>query len=730
MNNRSYCYLLLATLLSSFTAFTQQSVDTSKHGLKDTVVLKEIVVKATRRLYSEQQLDKTVIHVNALPSNAGLHAADILNNTPGIMVEDDGNISIHGKDQAVIFIDDKPVHLTGKELLSYLQSMPSGMLDKIEIIPNPPARYAAAGTGGIIIIRTKKANNNGFNGNLTLNYGQGIYPKSNNSFICNYRKGNMNLYGMAFYNLHRSYYNAQRSRVYHFPGNINDYSIYQDITEINLRNTYSYKLGLDIDLDKRTNLDFSMKSYISPYREKGHYSNSFYTSQPDSIVYSNSSFHTHTTHHFFSLGIVHRFNKPVKELFMNVDYLMMNDLGNQVLNSNTLISGGTWQNNNTLVSSSPFSVRIFSITADFKTPVAKSLSWESGLQSAFSSRENKSNYVVQDINGLHSDNSLNNTFHFNENINAAYSSLKGQYKYLTWQVGLRMENTQVTASFLNIHYTDIFPTLYLQYQLDSATQQALRFSLGKRITRPDYQSYNPSIFFFNRYTYSTGNSMLQPQYTYSADLSYSYTRLITVGLQYSQSRNCLMMAFKQLNNAFINTTANIDHESSVGINITNSLPLTKWWLFNLYQELTHVAYNGHLFSKNDLLDNTLNSYRMMANQQFTLGKGWSADIATIYRSNILYGQAITKTVWQMHAGIQKQYNKYGSFNLSVRDIFHSWIIKKYIQIPYVAVDVSNENDSHFIGFTWNYHFGNNIMHRERKSSIQTEASRAGINGGN
>lgn len=730
MNLLSNRYLVLSFGLTAFTIIpspAQHNTDTSRRWTRDTVILKDVIIKATRRMYSEQQIDRTIVHINALPSNAGLHIVDILNNTPGIMVEDNGNISIYGKDQASVFIDDKPVYLTGKELLNYLQSLPSGILDKIEIMPNPPARYAANGMGGIILIRTKKTGNRGFNGNLILNYGQGVYPKSNSSFICNYRDGHMNVYGMATYSQPHTCYTAERDRAYHFPNGTGDYNILQHNAEINFRWAYSYKSGIDIDLDKSTSLSLSGKSYMSPYRETGHYTTGFYTGrQPDSIVYSNSYLRTYTTHYLLNLGILHHFSNPLKEWSLNMDYLTMNDQGNQVLNSNTFTSGGNWQNNNTLFSFNPFKVYVYSVMLDAKTPVAGLLTLETGLQSSFSSRESNGNYLVQDTTGLHPANSLNNSFHFNENINAIYGSLNGQYKKLTWKVGFRMEHTHVNASILDIQYTDLFPTVYLQYKLDSGPQQALRFSFGKRITRPDYQSYNPSIFFFNSYTYITGNSLLQPQYNYEAALSYSHTRIISIGLQYNRSSNYLLTAYKQVDKALVVTNANIDRSNSIGINVTNALPLAKWWTVNLYQELTLNTYMGSLFSGNDLLNNQLTSYRVNANQQFTFGKGWSADLAAVYRSNNLYGQAIIKAVWQVHAGLQKQFDKHSTFNISVRDLFHSWSFKRHIEIPGAIVDVSNQSDSRFISFTWNYRFGSNALNRERKSALQTEAGRAGI----
>ena len=98
-------------------------------------------------------------------------------------------ISLNGKPGVLVIIDDKPTYLNGDDLNNLLSSMNAAQVSKIELISNPPARYDAAGNAGIINIKTKKNDNAGFNGNITASYAQGVYPKTNNSLMLNYRKG-------------------------------------------------------------------------------------------------------------------------------------------------------------------------------------------------------------------------------------------------------------------------------------------------------------------------------------------------------------------------------------------------------------------------------------------------------------------------------------------------------------------------------------------------------------
>ena len=112
----------------------------------------------------ERKIDRTVINVDAAISNEGSTALEVLEKSPGVTVDKDGNISLKGKQGVMIMLDGKPSYLTGPELANLLRSMPSNNLDQIEIMTNPSAKYDAAGNSGIINIKTKKNKQKGFNG--------------------------------------------------------------------------------------------------------------------------------------------------------------------------------------------------------------------------------------------------------------------------------------------------------------------------------------------------------------------------------------------------------------------------------------------------------------------------------------------------------------------------------------------------------------------------------------
>ncbi len=114
--------------------------------------LKDVTVTA-KKPFVEQKLDRTLINVDASPTNAGLTAMDVLEKSPGISVDKDGNISLKGKQGVMIMIDGKPTYLSAQDLANMLKNMPGNQLEQIEIMTNPPAKYDAAGNGGVINIK-------------------------------------------------------------------------------------------------------------------------------------------------------------------------------------------------------------------------------------------------------------------------------------------------------------------------------------------------------------------------------------------------------------------------------------------------------------------------------------------------------------------------------------------------------------------------------------------------
>src|SRR5256885_1165918 len=147
-----------------------------------------------RRPFIEQRADKMVVNVDASVSNVGATALEVLEKSPGVTVDKDGNISLKGKQGVTVMMDGRPAYLSGADLVNYLRSLPASAIDQIEIMTNPSAKYDAAGNSGIINIKSKKNKTKGFNGSVNLTHTQGVYPKPSGSLNLNYRNGKANFF--------------------------------------------------------------------------------------------------------------------------------------------------------------------------------------------------------------------------------------------------------------------------------------------------------------------------------------------------------------------------------------------------------------------------------------------------------------------------------------------------------------------------------------------------------
>jgi len=160
--------------------------------------LNQVVVSSKKPLY-EIKIDRTVVNVDASPSNVGANVIEVLEKAPGVNVDKDGNISLKGKNAVLVMIDGRPSYLSPADLFNYLKSLPATSIDQIELMTNPPAKYDASGNAGVINIKTKKTKTMGFNGTYNSSVGQGVYNRNSNSLNMNYRKDKINIFSNMSY---------------------------------------------------------------------------------------------------------------------------------------------------------------------------------------------------------------------------------------------------------------------------------------------------------------------------------------------------------------------------------------------------------------------------------------------------------------------------------------------------------------------------------------------------
>ena len=211
-----------------------------------------VTVSAKRPLI-ETRIDRTIVNVDASITNVGTSALEVLEKSPGVSVDRDGNITLKGKAGVLVMVDGRPTQLGGADLANLLRNMNSNQLDQIEIMTNPPARYDAAGGAGVINIKTKKIIKAGINGSVSASYSQGKYPKTNEGFNFNYRAGKVNL----FTNLSHNY--QQRFSTIMIDRNIfasNSNTIAKTFNQEGRRNakgnSYAAKFGIDFFATAKT----------------------------------------------------------------------------------------------------------------------------------------------------------------------------------------------------------------------------------------------------------------------------------------------------------------------------------------------------------------------------------------------------------------------------------------------------------------------------------------------
>jgi iron complex outermembrane recepter protein len=492
-----------------------------------------VTVTAKRPLI-EQKVDRTIVNVDASVTNVGTNALEVLEKSPGITVDKDGNISLKGKEGVMVMIDGRPTQLGGADLANFLRNMTSNQMDQVEIMTNPPARYDAAGNAGIINIKTKKSKAAGYNGTVSLGFTQGKYPKTNEAFNFNYRQGKVNVYTNLshYYNKSFSTLTIQRNLK---KGNTTELENYFDQRADMKRygNSYSVKTGLDYFLTKKTTMGFALNGFINPSVADNKNQTNISTPAKDLESITLATVGSDTRWKSFSSNMYFRtvLDTTGKELSSDFDYMTYDSKNIQLMvNSFFDADYNSIMKSDTLMGNLPQNIKIYSGRIDYLHPLKKGARFETGIKSSIVRTDNNAIYDSLEYGSIRHDFNRSNHFIYEENINAAYVNLSGYVsKKINAQLGLRLENTNAKGNQLTTgenfdrQYTQLFPTAYFQYKANEKNNFGLNY--GRRVRRPDYQSLNPFIRFIDRYTYSQGNPDLKPQLSDNIELSHTYKNI-------------------------------------------------------------------------------------------------------------------------------------------------------------------------------------------------------------
>lgn len=727
-------YLLLATSVGhskTYSSLIEISPvnNTASAGVLQLVPadkkLTEVTVTSKKPLI-ERKLDKTVVNVDASITNTGNTALEVLEKSPGISVDKDGNISLKGKAGVIVYLDGRPSYLSGADLANMLRNMTASQLEQIEIMTNPPAKYDAAGNAGVINIKTKKNKMFGYNGSITSGYTQGRYARFNVAASFNYRNKKINFFSNVNYNRNHRGQELYIVRNFRDAATKNIKSIFDQQTDmINQNHNYSAKAGLDYTVSKNTTIGVVLNGFYNPSLWQSNTSTSIYDPNHNLTGITTASTENEEKWKNFSTNVNFRtkLDSAGQELTADLDFIQYKATSVQPLTSSYYDNmGNLKQAPDVLNGTLPTNIKIYSGKADYTLPLKKDAKFEAGFKTSFVTNDNDARYDSLKTGYAVLDSGRSNHFIYDENINAAYVNYSRPLgKKWSMQLGLRAENTNAsgvskgyafnaaqdrfvyTETKFKKSYVQLFPTVYLQYTANEKNQFVINY--GRRIRRPDYEDMNPFVHFLDRYTFEQGNPNISPQFSHNIELSHTYKGFLTTTLNYTTTNNIIQQVLEQndqTNETFIRR-ANIASANQIGLEITANKSITKWWSGNLYANV----YNNHFkgLVNNEKISTGITTFMAQVQQQFKFGKGWGAELSGFYRSKGLEGVMYIRSMTQVNVGFSKQVLKnQGSVRLNVRDIFAAGVFKGYSKYGTVDAEFKNVNDSRAVSLTFTYRF--------------------------
>ena len=692
----------------------------------------ESVVVAGRKALIERNNDKTVMNVENSIVSTGNTALEVLAKMPGVTVNQDGMISIKGKSGVNVLIDGKSTYLSAEQLATRLRSLNSNEIKTIELITSPSAKYDAEGNAGLLNIKLKKNANYGTNGNIDLSYGYGKNPKSDVGISINHRNKNLNIFGSFANNNNKATEDLDILRVVNGSGQ-NTY-FHQSNTQTRSTHNNNYKAGIDYFINDKNTLGFLTTGYFN----NGHDASNGITAigrsftQVDSSIVADNPAMNKYRNQAYNLNYKSVIDTLGQELSIDLDYAKYNS------EENTIYQNSFFDQNVSMYklpaifrNATPSLIKIKAAKIDYTLHLNTTTKLAVGLKSSWVSTDNDFRFENLIGTDWKNDAGRSNRFIYDENINAAYATLKHEFKSTSVEIGLRTEQTNSKGNSISDnkvvkrHYFDFFPSFNINQTLNP--NHEIGFSYNRRIDRPDYKSLNPFVYFVDLYTFSQGNPFLNPQYTNSFQLAYNYKKTLNVSLGYSITNNLIIDVLLPDNKkkTLYQTVQNLDKQYAYGLTIGYPIILNKFWsmdntLTSTYNQIKTTNLDNGVYDRKKV------NFMINSNHTFTLSPSTSAELSGEYASSQIYGTYAIKPYYGIDFGIKKSFfDKKLNVKLAANDVFDTRKARISSALSALDYNLTQKQESRVYRLSLNYIFGSSSVkaNRERKTSVSDEQGR-------
>ncbi len=663
----------------------QLSADYTSHDLgiiklsSKATTLQGVVVQVERS-YMQLELDKKIFTVGQDLANAGGSATDILTNIPSVSVDPEGNVKLRGSDNVRILIDGKPSGLVSIKGSGGLQGLPASLIDKVEIITNPSARYEAEGNAGIINIVLKKDKRQGFNGSIELTTG---YPTNLGAAAnLNYRHKKLNF----FINYAVAYRNQP-----------NNSSLYQEVyapdTTFILKQTNEHILkGLNNNIRGGLDYYFTEKSVLTASylfrRSDGKRTSDiwyedylFSTANLKGLTNRLQNEKEKEPNSEYTINYKKTFDKEEHQLTATAKYIDNWESSNQLFTQIGFHGDHTSDPSNSSLQKSLNDEyeKQWLFQLDYVKPLGKEGKLETGVRSSF--RDMINDYFVSEKNAsgeFVSLPGLDNVFTYNENIHGVYGILANKTNKLSYQAGLRAEWTDVktvlekTKEVNPRNYANLFPSAHVSYELPK--DNALQISYSRRVRRPFYNDLSPFMTYSDSRNFFSGNPDLDPEFSDVGEIAHikEFDKGSLSSGFYYRSTKGKIDRIRQVDNEGNSVTLpqNLLSEKAWGAEFTAAWRAFKWWKLDMNANVFHADIDG----SNIVKSYKTSTYSWFARQtsRFILPHTIEMQMRSNYEAPQKTAQGKRKAIFYVDFSASKDVLKgKGTVNLNVLDVFYT-----------------------------------------------------------
>jgi iron complex outermembrane recepter protein len=669
------------------------------------------VTVVSRKPLIKQEDDKTIVDAEVL-ANSSTNAYEVLEKTPGAIVDQDGNVYLNSATPATVFINGREMKLSSQDLSSLLKSLPAGSVSKIEILRNPSAKYDAASSGGIINIVLKKGVKLGSSGSVNAAYFQGVYATETAGFNINKSAGKINSYLSYQFTNRNNFEELNSDRFIRSDSSLLSQKAY---TTYPSSNNYIGG-GVDIELTKKFNIAYDMR--LSQNNGKSIALNAIDINKipTQAILGRNRSDIDNKSNALFignELSAEYKIDSLGSEWTVELEYDYHRNNNSQWyanyydLPAKPTVFGDGMNKNRK---------NIFVAETGLVLKMPKLFTLEAGMKVTFSKSTNSAEYFTESNgSGRQVDAYQTNTFTYRETISAAYLQLARTFWGFTLKPGLRLETTNISGrqlvpkdTALSINRTDLFPYVYLRHKLFKIFKvQLVANAIYRRSTRrPYYEILNPYPKYVDQYLFDVGNPRLKPQFTTNYELNVTFDDFPVLAFGINDTKDIFSNVTYQddITKIAYRTFDNLGKSKEYYARVLAGIPPGGKYFFYIGAQHNYNEYRG--FYQNNPLNYKRGSWLFFMYQELKATKTFTINMQGFMRTKALQNFYELKTFGGLFISANKSIlNKKANIILSVNDVLRTNKVSFALNQGNVSASGSRINDTRRFGITLRYNFG-------------------------